>query len=564
VNESPTKGSLFTLLEVLENPHFLSAFAKYLDKEGRVGNLQFWMSVSAIQELVQSSKAHNGEEWIDKSDEFIVEEGQRIFDSFFVKEEGFVDIEADAFKELKNCFDKLKSKDPSEISSLRWYKLLLKAKDFAMSQMESDYPQFTQSSYYSKAISQLSPNRPRSEASDMYDDATPRGSTDSTFSRGDFDDERARKSGFKVPNMFKMLKKEDQSLQIPDELRTPARKDGSENVEGELKSILLADDKTFGRSFFGKKQKSYTTKSERRGESDDASSDNERPGFFRSLGRKRSPSHKPSGSKSLRDTSPLAKGSSPMSEDSEFQSDDGGLRASEDSLLSSPKLSSDHSPGSRILTQIPENTLILVPSGGITEAKKRFEQLDQEYKQVQLQMDSVPQNDEAEKQKWRQLSLMKVGLEVELTAMRAKIGKLELEEMENFLSPVSCSYNVAIGSVSYLTIRFNQDRITVTLLEARTVGGTDSKGFTVYPIEVKRSNPEGPPSKWIIYRRYSEFESLNNKLKSMFPFMSNIEFPSKNIKDLIQNRKLLVEARRKALEKYLQVVLHYFEILVLF
>ena len=79
--------------------------------------------------------------------------------------------------------------------------------------------------------------------------------------------------------------------------------------------------------------------------------------------------------------------------------------------------------------------------------------------------------------------------------------------------------------------------------------------FTVYPIQIQRSNPAGsPPSHWIVFRRYSEFEALHAKLKSLFPALSQYEFPNKIMfKGMLQAKKQLIDNRRKGLEKYLQV-----------
>ena len=90
--------------------------------------------------------------------------------------------------------------------------------------------------------------------------------------------------------------------------------------------------------------------------------------------------------------------------------------------------------------------------------------------------------------------------------------------------------------------------------EARTVR-EDGKTFTVYPIEVVMQRAHDTfPASWTIQRRYSEFEALHLKLKGSFSSVSQLEFPGKMLKGLMQMTTQLTEARRKALEKYLRVI----------
>lgn len=91
--------------------------------------------------------------------------------------------------------------------------------------------------------------------------------------------------------------------------------------------------------------------------------------------------------------------------------------------------------------------------------------------------------------------------------------------------------------------------------EARVVK-EEGKTFTVYPIEVLMERPqESFPTSWTVQRRYSEFESLHIKLKSLFPSVGQLEFPGKMLKGLMQMTTQLTEARRKGLEKYIKVII---------
>jgi hypothetical protein len=84
----------------------------------------------------------------------------------------------------------------------------------------------------------------------------------------------------------------------------------------------------------------------------------------------------------------------------------------------------------------------------------------------------------------------------------------------------------------------------------------DGKNFTVYPIEIFMEQSHGElPSRWTVYRRYSEFEALHIKLKNIFPSVAQLEFPGKMLNGFMQMTTQLTVARRKGLEKYLKVTL---------
>ena len=78
----------------------------------------------------------------------------------------------------------------------------------------------------------------------------------------------------------------------------------------------------------------------------------------------------------------------------------------------------------------------------------------------------------------------------------------------------------------------------------------EGKAYTIYSIEIRIKSQS-----WAINRRYSEFESLHLKLKTIFPAVSQLEFPGKMLRGLMKMTTQLTETRRKGLEKYLKVIL---------
>jgi len=77
---------------------------------------------------------------------------------------------------------------------------------------------------------------------------------------------------------------------------------------------------------------------------------------------------------------------------------------------------------------------------------------------------------------------------------------------------------------------------------------------------VNRTNPNGCTSGWIVTRRYSEFVLLHQQLRNKFwHIISRYELPGKNMfswiipKPDVQLRRVAIEKRRIALEKYLTV-----------
>ncbi|KAI1141560.1 PXA domain-containing protein [Hypoxylon sp. FL0543] len=82
----------------------------------------------------------------------------------------------------------------------------------------------------------------------------------------------------------------------------------------------------------------------------------------------------------------------------------------------------------------------------------------------------------------------------------------------------------------------------------------DGKEFALYVIEVKRDAGEKmPAATWIVTRRYSEFLELHQKLRHRYPSVRSLDFPRRRMVMKLQSDFL--RKRRDALERYLSQLL---------
>ncbi|KAI1387453.1 PXA domain-containing protein [Hypoxylon trugodes] len=82
----------------------------------------------------------------------------------------------------------------------------------------------------------------------------------------------------------------------------------------------------------------------------------------------------------------------------------------------------------------------------------------------------------------------------------------------------------------------------------------DGKEFALYVIEVKRDAGEKmPAATWIVTRRYSEFHELHQQLRHRYPSVRNLDFPRRRMVMKLQSDFL--RKRRDALEYYLSQLL---------
>ncbi|KAI2628802.1 PXA domain-containing protein [Hypoxylon sp. NC1633] len=82
----------------------------------------------------------------------------------------------------------------------------------------------------------------------------------------------------------------------------------------------------------------------------------------------------------------------------------------------------------------------------------------------------------------------------------------------------------------------------------------DGKEYALYVIEVKRDAGEKMPAAvWLVTRRYSEFHELHQQLRSRYPSVRNLDFPRRRMVMKLQSDFL--RKRRDALEQYLSQLL---------
>ncbi|KZT58373.1 hypothetical protein CALCODRAFT_495105 [Calocera cornea HHB12733] len=88
--------------------------------------------------------------------------------------------------------------------------------------------------------------------------------------------------------------------------------------------------------------------------------------------------------------------------------------------------------------------------------------------------------------------------------------------------------------------------------------GAVGRQVVKYAIQVQQleedGDGEGSSSGWVTARRYSEFWALQQRLREKFPEVRHLELPAKK---LVNTISAVVDARRVALEKYLQTLLSY-------
>jgi sorting nexin-25 len=82
----------------------------------------------------------------------------------------------------------------------------------------------------------------------------------------------------------------------------------------------------------------------------------------------------------------------------------------------------------------------------------------------------------------------------------------------------------------------------------------DGREFALYVVEVQRNAGEQmPAATWIVTRRYSEFHELHQRLRTRYPSVRNLDFPRRRMVMKFQSEFL--RKRRVALEKYLRELL---------
>ena len=97
-------------------------------------------------------------------------------------------------------------------------------------------------------------------------------------------------------------------------------------------------------------------------------------------------------------------------------------------------------------------------------------------------------------------------------------------------------------------------RSTIKIKTIQVGREDDGREFALYVVEVQRNAGEQmPAASWVVTRRYSEFHELHQKLRSKYPSVRNLDFPRRRMVMKFQSEFL--RKRRAALEKYLRDLL---------
>jgi sorting nexin-25 len=97
-------------------------------------------------------------------------------------------------------------------------------------------------------------------------------------------------------------------------------------------------------------------------------------------------------------------------------------------------------------------------------------------------------------------------------------------------------------------------RSTIKIKNIQLGKEDDGREFALYVVEVQRNAGEQmPAASWTVTRRYSEFHELHQKLRSSYASVRNLEFPRRRVVMKFQSEFL--RKRRTALEKYLRELL---------
>uniref|UniRef100_A0A1B6BYU1 Sorting nexin-13 n=1 Tax=Clastoptera arizonana TaxID=38151 RepID=A0A1B6BYU1_9HEMI len=127
------------------------------------------------------------------------------------------------------------------------------------------------------------------------------------------------------------------------------------------------------------------------------------------------------------------------------------------------------------------------------------------------------------------------------------------EEGGNVSATISVSSSVS-PSHTATSSDFKLDPFTLQaeILEAGIVN-EKGKTFGIYAVSVTKVFNSGHQDMWHVYRRYSDFYELNQKIREKYPDLNNLKFPGK--KTFHNMDRKVLEERMKMLNNYLQMIL---------
>ena len=328
------------------------------------------MILTGIEDQISLLINPQGDSWVGKPDSILMEDLQKLNQDFFLDKSVFIDIDEQLAQDFQNCIHSLDTKKSLFEQSLSWFHLLKKVKMNVLHQMERDYELYIKSSIYQNQKLNV----------DLDDDEVGDGLSYSDKYRMILADRD--KFRFKVSNFFKKIKKDPKSGGND---TIPSRKDGVENVEGELQSIISSEEKGFslvkkGFSSKGRNRK----KSIGGGQSSDSDSNAHNSGHIRKASF----------------TGSFLRGLSRSATEPAFQ-----IRETNSSSVGSSR--------SQMGLNLKESSLQ-------KESYDHISQLEQELARLEVENLEL-KKDELDSKSSRQLALMRRGLQVELE--QAKLEK---------------------------------------------------------------------------------------------------------------------------------------------
>ncbi|KAJ8327045.1 tRNA (guanine-N(7)-)-methyltransferase (tRNA(m7G46)-methyltransferase) [Batrachochytrium dendrobatidis] len=167
------------------------------------------------------------------------------------------------------------------------------------------------------------------------------------------------------------------------------------------------------------------------------------------------------------------------------------------------------------------------------------EDIDHQKAAIEKSPQSFKTGDTAYATQLKHLHYMRIGIEEEMRRLVTEKRALEMDELENVIIPDGTV--ISIGE-SYFS-------------------NEDGKDFVLYPVQVQRLSSQGIAFGWFVVRRYSEFLSMHQILKSKYPAIIQLyDMPGKLLNGLMKPRRQSFETRRVSLEKYLQNLVRHIEI----
>lgn len=118
----------------------------------------------------------------------------------------------------------------------------------------------------------------------------------------------------------------------------------------------------------------------------------------------------------------------------------------------------------------------------------------------------------------------------------------------NTLSTNSCTESSRLTPTDSLDFKLNAEIIETGLVNER------GKSFGIYALSVTREFSSGEKESWHVYRRYSDFYDLHQRIRDKFTDLGKVTFPAK--KTFHNMDRSVLEFRMKVLNEYLKVLLH--------